>query len=333
VPELRFDVTAIGNALVDVIAEVDDAWVALHGLEKGTMLLVDPEAAERIYGDLPPAIESSGGSAANTVAGIASLGGRAAYIGKVGDDQLGRVFAHDLRAAGVAFDVPALASGPPTGRSLIAVTPDAQRTMQTLLGAAVELGPEDVDETLIASSAVTYLEGYLWDPPRAKEAFLKAARVAHHAGRRVALTLSDRFCVDRHRQEFLDLVEHHVDVLFANEAEITALYQVHRFDDALQHVVGHCEVAALTRSEKGAVILGAGEVHIVDAERIGPVVDTTGAGDLFAAGVLYGLTHGHDLALSGQLGALCAAEVIGHYGARSERPLRDLVRQRLGIAI
>jgi len=250
VPELRFDVTAIGNALVDVIAEVDDAWVALHGLEKGTMLLVDPEAAERIYGDLPPAIESSGGSAANTVAGIASLGGRAAYIGKVRDDQLGRVFAHDLRAAGVAFDVPALASGPPTGRSLIAVTPDAQRTMQTLLGAAVELGPEDVDETLIASSAVTYLEGYLWDPPRAKEAFLKAARVAHHAGRRVALTLSDRFCVDRHRQEFLDLVEHHVDVLFANEAEITALYQVHRFDDALQHVVGHCEVAALTRSEK-----------------------------------------------------------------------------------
>lgn len=326
--ETRFDVVGIGNAMVDVIAHADDAFLRTHDLVKGAMTLIDADRAEELYARIPPAVEVSGGSAGNTIAGLASLGGRAAYIGKVCDDQLGRVFRHDIRAAGVAFDVAAASVGS-TGRCLIMVTPDAQRTMQTYLGAGSDLGPEDVDAQLIASARVTYLEGYLWDPPRAKEAFLKAARIAHDAGRRVSLTLSDPFCVERHREEFLDLVSAHVDVLFANEAEIMSLYQADSFDDALQHVRGHCEIAALTRSERGAVIVAGAEVHVVDAEPVEHVVDTTGAGDAYAAGFLHGLTRGMDVPACGRIAGIAAAEVISHFGARPEVSLADLVRERL----
>jgi sugar/nucleoside kinase (ribokinase family) len=321
----QHDVVAIGNALVDVIADVDEAFIGAHGLNRGTMTLIDAERAEALYAAMPPALEMSGGSAGNTIAGVASLGGRAAYIGKVADDQLGRVFRHDIRAAGVTYGVPPANGGAPTGRCLIVVTPDAQRTMNTYLGAGAGLGPEDVDEALIAGAKVTYLEGYLWDPPRAKEAFLKATRVAHEAGRKVSLTLSDPFCVDRYREEFLDLVRHHVDILFANEIEIMSLYKAGDFDAALQHVRGHCEVAALTRSEKGSVIVAGGEVHVIDAARVQHVVDTTGAGDMYAAGFLYGYTRGMDLARCGRIGAIAAAEVISHFGARPEVSLRSLI--------
>jgi sugar/nucleoside kinase (ribokinase family) len=323
--EATFDVVGIGNAMVDVIAHADDAFLKAHGLAKGTMTLIDAARAEELYALMPPAVEISGGSAGNTIAGVASLGGRAAYIGKVCDDQLGRVYRHDIRAIGVTFDIAAASSGS-TGRCLIVVTPDAQRTMQTYLGAGSDLGPEDVDPQLIGSTHVTYLEGYLWDPPRAKEAFLKAARLAHDAGRRVSLTLSDPFCVQRHREEFLDLVAGHVDVLFANEAEIMSLYETASFDEALQQVRGHCEIAALTRSERGAVIVAGDEVHVIDAEPVARVVDTTGAGDMYAAGFLYGLTRGADVATCGRIAGIAAAEVISHFGARPEASLADLVR-------
>jgi sugar/nucleoside kinase (ribokinase family) len=274
-------------------------------------------------------VERSGGSAGNTIAGIASLGGRGAYIGKVGDDALGAVFRDDMRALGVAYSVPP-AQGTATGRCLIFVTPDAQRTMNTYLGAASLLGPIDLDADLIASASITYLEGYLWDPPDAKAAFLRAAHIAHAAHRQVALTLSDAFCVDRYRDSFLELVEYHVDILFANETELVSLYQVERFDDALQHVRGHCDVAVLTRSEKGSVIVAGEELHVIDVERVGAVVDTTGAGDLYAAGFMYGLSTGRDLAACGRIGSIAAAEVISHVGARPERALAALVREILG---
>jgi sugar/nucleoside kinase (ribokinase family) len=325
----RFDVAGIGNAIVDVLARTDDATLQRLGLEKGAMTLIDPARAEQLYRAMGPGVECSGGSAANTIAGIASLGGKPAFMGKVKADVLGHVFRHDIKSLGVHFPTRAADQGASTARCLVFVTPDAQRTMQTYLGACVELGPEDVDESAIASAQVTYLEGYLWDPPRAKEAFLKAARVAHEAGRKVALSLSDAFCVNRHREEFLDLVDGHVDILFANEAEITSLYQVDSFDQALQSVRGHVEIACLTRSAKGSVILsagGSGEVHVIDAAPIKALVDSTGAGDLYAAGVLYGLTHGLGLARAGRLGSLCAAETLSHIGARPETSLAELAR-------
>jgi sugar/nucleoside kinase (ribokinase family) len=320
----RFDVVAIGNAIVDVIAQVEDRFLDAQGLAKGVMTLIEAPDAERLYGLMPPGVESSGGSAANTAAGIASLGGRVAYIGKVRDDQLGAVFRHDIRAAGVHFDTPAAADGPATARCLICVTPDAQRTMQTYLGASVELTAADIAPEIVAASAVTYLEGYLWDRETAKEAFLRAARLAHDAGRKVALTLSDPFCVERHRESFLDLVAAHVDVLFANEQEIISLYRAASFDDALQRVRGQCDVVALTRSERGSVVVAGGEVHVLDAAPVPRVVDTTGAGDLYAAGFLWGLTAGRDLATCGRLGSICATEVISHVGARPLVPLREL---------
>jgi sugar/nucleoside kinase (ribokinase family) len=325
VAQAEHDVVAIGNALVDVIADVGDAFIEAHGLVRGAMTLIDAARAEELYSAMPPAMEMSGGSAGNTIAGIASLGGRAAYIGKVADDQLGRVYRHDITAAGVTYDVAPSQVGAPTGRCLVAVTPDAQRTMSTYLGAGVDLGPDDVDEGLIANAQVTFLEGYLWDPPRAKEAFLKASRIAHAAGRKVSLTLSDEFCVDRYREEFRDLVEHHVDILFANESEIISLYQVRSFDEALQIVRGHCEITALTRSEKGSVIVAGDEVHVVGAERIARVVDTTGAGDLYAAGFLFGYTRGLKPVESARIASIAAAEVISHFGARPEVPLRGLL--------
>jgi sugar/nucleoside kinase (ribokinase family) len=319
------DAVGIGNAIVDVLSHAETAFLERVGLPKGTMTLIDGARAEALYADMGPGVEVSGGSAANSMAGLAALGGRAAFIGKVRADQLGGIFRHDIRAAGVAFDTTAATEGAPTARCLIFVTSDAQRTMGTFLGASVDLGPEDVDEDLIARAKVTYLEGYLWDKPRAKEAFLKAAEVAHGAGRKVALSLSDPFCVERHRAEFRDLVDGHVDLVFANEHELCSLYEVTAFDDALQAVRGSCEVAALTRSEKGAVVLRDGEVHVVDAEPAGKVVDTTGAGDLFAGGFLYGYTQGRGLYDCARIGAIAAAEVISHFGARPEASLADLV--------
>ncbi len=328
--DAKFDVLGIGNAIVDVLTQADDAFLAAEELPKGAMTLIDGARAEALYDDMGPATEVSGGSAANTLAGLASLGGRGAFIGKVRNDQLGGIFRHDIRAAGVAFETPPATDGPPTARCLIIVTPDAQRTMGTFLGACVELGPEDIDEALVASARVTYLEGYLWDPPRAKQAFVKAAEAAHGAGREVALSLSDPFCVDRHRADFRDLVDGHVDLLFANESEICALYEVEGFDQALQEIRGRCKLAALTRSEKGSVILTDGEIHVVDAEPVAHVVDTTGAGDLYAAGFLHGYTGGRGLYDCGRMGAIAAAEVISHYGARPEAALGALVARQMG---
>jgi len=326
-----YDVLGIGNAIVDVLAKTDEAFLAQHKLTKGAMTLIDAPTAAHLYSAMGPAIECSGGSAANTMAGIASLGGRASFIGKVCADQLGGVFNHDIRAAGVHFATPPIKGQPPTARCLVMVSPDGQRTMQTYLGACIELGPDDVTQEQVAAARVTYLEGYLWDRPEAKEAFRKAVKIAHASGRKVSLTLSDAFCVDRHRAEFLELVEKDVDILFANEAEIISLYQVSSFDEALARVKQKKNrIAAVTRSEKGAVIIGGENVYTVAAERITRLVDTTGAGDLFAAGFLYGLTHGHNLPSAGRIAAICAAEIISHIGARPEVSLKDLVRAKMG---
>jgi sugar/nucleoside kinase (ribokinase family) len=324
------DVIAIGNALVDVLSHEPFSLVEELGLVAGSMTLVDSPRSDEVYARMGPATEASGGSAANTVAGVASFGGAAAFIGRVGDDQFGKVYAHDLRSLGVHFDAPVATDGTPTGRCLVIVTPDAERTMLTFLGAGTDLDPGYVDAALIGRAQVLYLEGYLWDQPPAMAAFRAAAEAAHAAGRRVALSLSDSFCVERHRGPFLDLIEHQVDVLFANEDEITSLYEVGSFDEALQHVRGHCEIAALTRSAKGSVIVRGDEVHVIDAAPVRQVVDTTGAGDLYAAGFLYGLTHGHDLAVCGRLGGLAAAEVISHIGPRPETSLRELAAAILG---
>lgn len=327
--ERAFDVVGIGNAIVDILSHADEGFLAAHGLSKGTMTLIDAERASVLYRAMGPAVESSGGSAANTIAGLASLGGKGAFIGKVNNDQFGGVFRHDIRSSGVAYETAGSEEGPPTARCLIFVTGDAQRTMQTYLGACLELGPADVDVELISHAKVTYLEGYLWDPPRAKEAFLKAAKTARKAGRKVALTLSDPFCVDRHRKEFQDLVRNHVDILFANEQEICSLWQVGNFDDALHATRGTCEVAALTRSAKGSLIVSGEDVHVVDARAVEHVVDTTGAGDLYAAGFLYGYTTGKNLYDCGRIGAIAAAEVISHFGARPQTPLAELLLAEL----
>jgi sugar/nucleoside kinase (ribokinase family) len=323
-PAPSLDVVGIGNAIVDVIAQADDAFLARQRLVKGAMQLIDAARAEALYAEMGPGIEMSGGSAGNTMAGIASLGGNGAYIGKVAEDQLGKVYAHDMRAIGVRFETVPLVEGPPTARCLIHVTPDAQRTMNTFLGACIELGPEDIDRAVIEGAQVTYLEGYLFDPPRAKKAFQKAAEVAHAAGRKVSLTLSDAFCVERYRGEFRALIEGHVDILFANEAEITALYETKDFDKALAAVRGKCEIAALTRSERGSYVITADKTESVPAVKVAKLVDTTGAGDLYASGFLFGLTHGRDLVTCGRLGSLAAAEVIAHYGARPEASLKTL---------
>jgi len=325
----RFDVTAIGNAIVDVLAQADDELLEEQRLPKGAMSLIDAQQAEYLYGIMGPGVEASGGSAANTIAGLAALGARTAFIGKVADDQLGRVFTHDIRAVGVTYDTPPLKNGLSTARCLIFVTPDAQRTMQTFLGATSQLGPEDINLDYVTASKIVYMEGYLWDQPRAKEAMLNAARKAKEAGAKVAFTTSDAFCVDRFRSEFLDLVEHHVDILFANENEIKSLYQVDNFDDAFQHVRGHCEIAALTRSEKGSVIISGDEVHVIDAEKGVHVIDTTGAGDAYAAGFLYAYTQGRDLHTAGRLGGVLAAEVISHIGPRLEADVKALAAKVL----
>lgn len=325
-----YDLVAIGNALVDVLAHASEDFIAeqdkKHGMKKGAMSLIDERRAVELYAEMGAGVESSGGSAGNTMAGFASFGGKGAYIGKVAGDQLGEVFRHDMRAQGVRHDTVPLAIGAPTGRCLILVTPDGQRTMNTFLGASVELGPDDIDGDLIASARITYLEGYLYDPPQAKEGFKKAGNIAHEAGHRIALTLSDPFCVDRHRADFADLVQNHVDILFANEHEIMALYETDTFEQAAKIVAGKCEIAALTRSEKGSVII-AGDQFIEIPAQDAKVIDTTGAGDQYAAGFLYGFTQGMDLRTCGTLGTLAATEVIGHMGPRPEMDYADLIKK------
>jgi sugar/nucleoside kinase (ribokinase family) len=323
--DATLDVVGIGNAIVDVIAHADEGFLAREGLAKGAMTLVEAARAESLYRRMGPAIESSGGSAGNTMAGIASLGGRGGYIGKLRDDLLGEVFRHDIIAIGVRFATPPAADGPGTARCLILVTPDGQRTMATYLGACVELGPEDIDRALIAAAQVTYLEGYLFDPPRAQEAFRTAAQLAHRAGGQVALSLSDPFCVDRHRAAFRELVAAEIDILFANEAEICSLYETGDFAQAAAAVKGHVRIAALTRSARGSLILADGRAHDIAAVPVEHVIDTTGAGDLYAAGFLYGLTRGLPLPTCGSIGSLCAAEIISHVGARPEAALSGLV--------
>jgi sugar/nucleoside kinase (ribokinase family) len=324
-----YDVLGIGNAIVDVIARCEESLLATHGLAKGAMTLIDEARAEQLYAGMGPGLECSGGSAGNTIAGLANLGGKGAYIGRVRDDQLGKIFRHDIRAQGVAFDSAPAASGPSTARCLIFVTPDAQRTMQTYLGACVDLGPDMIDEAVVAASGITYMEGYLWDKPAAKDAFRKAATLAHKHGRKVALTLSDSFCVDRHRADFRALVDQHCDIVFANEAELLSLYQAKSFDEAVAHLRGHKDrVVAVTRSEKGSVAFKGGEAYAVPAESGVKVVDTTGAGDLYAAGFLHGLAHGRDLAACARLGSICAAEIIAHYGARPETSLKQLAASK-----
>lgn len=326
------DILGIGNAIVDVLAHADDAFILGHDLPKGGMTLIDAERADALYADMGPGIEASGGSCANTIVGAASFGATVGFVGKVRDDVLGDAFTHDIRAAGVLFQTPASTGGPGTARCLIMVSPDAQRTMGTYLGACVELGPEDIDESLVARAKVTYLEGYLWDPPRAKEAFRAAMAAAHGADRQVALTLSDMFCVQRHREEFATLVENDVDILFANEDEIRALYEVETIEDALAEVGGRCSIVAVTRSEKGSLVSSGGTVHEVPAEPVDNVVDTTGAGDSYAAGFLYGLTHGLELPTCARLGSIAAAEIISHFGARPQVSLAELAGPALTAA-
>ena len=320
------DVLTIGNALVDVLAHAGDEELAALGLEKGSWGLLDADEAEHLYDRMPPSVEISGGCAANTASGVVSMGGTAAYVGKVRDDQLGEVFTHDIRAVGVEYATAPTTAGPPTGRCLILVSPDGQRTMRPYLGAAHELGPDDVDEALVSGAAVTYLEGFLWDPPGAKDAFRKAIDVAHGAGQLVAFSLSDVVCIDAHGHEFLQLLEDGaVDVLFGNEDEALRLTGAATVDDAAKQVQGWCRLAALTLGPAGSLVVTPDGHHRVAAAPVDRVVDTTGAGDLYAAGFLYGLTHGADPAECGRLGGIAAAEVISHVGARPEVHLSTLL--------
>lgn len=325
-----FQVLCIGNAIVDIIARVEEAFLEKHERIKGSMMLVEAETSARIYDDMPPAVERSGGSAGNTAAGIASLGGKAAYIGRVHDDQLGTVFRHDIRAIGVSYETEPAKEGAPTATSMILVTPDAQRTMSTYLGACGELNRADIDDDVVANADVTYIEGYMWDRDHQKEAVLHAMDVAKENGKLVSISLSDSFCVDRFRSEFVELVEGRVDILFANEAEIKSLYQVDTFEEAMERLRPHVKLAALTRSEKGSVVLTADEMISVPAHPT-TVEDTTGAGDLYASGFLFGYTSGKDLETCAKLGGLAAAEVISHLGARPETNLAALAEKELGI--
>ncbi|MFM9109448.1 MAG: adenosine kinase [Prochlorococcaceae cyanobacterium] len=324
------DVVGIGNAIVDVLVQADDRFLDDHGLTKGTMALIDEAQAERLYASVGPGLETSGGSAANTLAGIAQLGGRAGFIGRVRDDQLGQIFAHDIRSVGARYDTPAAGSGPSTARCLILVTPDAQRTMCTYLGASVHLSGDDLDLDLVRQANLLYLEGYRWDSEEAKRAFIAAAEAARASGGQVALSLSDAFCVDRHRQSFQELVDGHVDVLFANEMEITALYEANSFEEAADQVRGRCKVAALTRSEQGSVVLSGADTLAIEPFSLGQLVDTTGAGDLYAAGFLHGYTRGESLERCGRLGSLCAGQVVTQLGPRPQADLKALVAQHLG---
>ena len=322
-PDL-YDVAAIGNAIVDVIAPADDAFLAANSLDKGAMMLVDQDQSQALYAKMAAGVEASGGSAGNTIAGVASFGGRAAYLGKVADDQLGRVFAHDMRAVGAHFDTAPLVGGKATAVSMINVTPDGQRTMCTVLGASVEFTDADVDAAVIEGAKIAYLEGYLFDAESARRAFAKTAALAHGSGRMIALTLSDGFVVERHRAALMGFIENQVDLLFANDSEICALFQTDDFDAAVERLRTRVDLAAVTRGAAGSVILSQGERLTVKAEPVEKVVDTTGAGDQYAAGFMFGLSRGRPLQQCGQLASLAAAEVISHYGPRPQVSLKDL---------
>ena len=320
----KLDVLGVGNAIVDVLAETDDAFLAAEGIAKGGMTLIDTARANQLYSSMPAGIEASGGSAANTMAGIASLGGKCAYIGKVAEDQLGEVFAHDIRAIGVGFASEPLLGGEPTARCLILITPDAQRSMNTFLGASSFLGEGDLDADLIRSASVTYLEGYLFDRPEAKAAFFAAAKIAHDAGRKVALTLSDTFCVARHHAEFTELVNE-VDILFANEGEAAELTGEAEFTAAVKALSAKCPTVCVTHGAEGSVIASGGQTYKIAAAPVDRVIDTTGAGDLYAAGVLYGITAGLDIPAAGRIGSIAAAEAISHVGPRPQQSLKALI--------
>lgn len=326
--DAKYDVLGIGNAIFDVLVQADDGFLSRHGMTKGGMALIDEARAVAIYKDMGPATEMSGGSGANTIVGLAGFGARTAFIGKVKNDQIGGLYTHDIRAAGVAFETRAAAAGPATGCSYILVTPDGERTMNTYLGAAQDLTPDDIDAEQVAASDYVYLEGYLWDPQSAKEAFVKAAGIAHGAGRQVALTLSDSFCVSRYRDEFLDLMRKGtVDLVFANESELGSLYQTEDFDAALKQLRADTRLGIVTRSEKGCVVASKDGVVAVPAFPIQKLVDTTGAGDLFAAGFMFGLVRNAGYEAAGRLGALAAAEVIQHIGARPQTSLKELAKK------
>jgi sugar/nucleoside kinase (ribokinase family) len=321
---MPIDVLTIGNAIVDVLGRVEESFLEKNNLVKASMRLIDEPEAHRLYELVGPSVIISGGSAANTAAGISSLGGRSAFIGKVRNDQLGEFFTHDIRATGVIFEAQPATSGPATARSFILITPDGERTMNTYLGACTTLSPTDIDKVMVEEAVVTYLEGYLWDPPEAKDAFVKAARLARKAGRKVALTLSDAFCVERHRSSFRELIARDIDILFANERELASLYETRFFDEALQRVRKEVELAVLTRSEAGSIVAFKDEFHVVEAKEVETLVDATGAGDLYASGFLYGLTRGRPLVECARLGSLAAAEVISHIGARPQTSLKAL---------
>lgn len=324
----RFDVVGIGNAIVDIIGRCDEAVLAKVGAAKGSMRLVDADEVKKIYANMGPAIEASGGSAANTIAGVASFGGKAAFIGTIADDDFGKIFSHDIRSIGVELSVRPVAGAAPTSRSLILVTPDGERTMNTFLGISTSFNETQLDEKLIAESAYLYLEGYLFDQESAKTAFHSALRIAKTANRKIALSLSDGFCVDRHRDDFLALIRSGIDVLFANETEIKSLYQTSSFEEAAEAVRKDTPLAALTRSNKGSLVLSGGNSISISTYPVDAVVDTTGAGDLYAAGFLFGLAHEYDLETSGKLASLAASEIISHIGARPAVSLRELATQR-----
>jgi sugar/nucleoside kinase (ribokinase family) len=325
----RLHVTAIGDALVDILAHCDEAFIARTGVPKGSMQLMEEVEAEALYAQMGPSTQMSGGSAANTIACMAAMGSACGFIGRVRDDALGRIFAHDIRALGVDFPTEAANEGPTTGRCYILITPDGERTMMTYLGIAQYLSAEDLQSEQLARSDIFYIEGYMWSKPETKDAIVKAIQISHRAGNRAALTLSDTFCVNMYRDEFNSLIDNHIDILFANEHEIMALTQAGTLDDALQSIRGRCEIAAITRSEKGAVILKGDEVHIIDAEPVAKVIDATGAGDAFAAGFLHGLTSGHSLADCGRMGVICATSVIAQVGPRPQEDLKALIAAKV----
>ncbi len=327
-PDTRFDIVGIGNAIVDILARCDDAFLDAQSLPKGHMQLVDAKQADLLYEHMGPAVEISGGSAANTCAGLAAFGGRTAFIGRVADDQFGRVFTHDIQSIGVNYETPPANDGAPTARCLIFVTPDGERTMNTFLGASVELGNGEVNLKTVADARILYLEGYLYDPPEAQTAFHQAADHAAKSGRKVSLSLSDSFCVERHRGAFKTFIKKNVDILFANEEEICALYETNSFESACDAIRKDCSLAALTRGPAGSVIVTPDEIITVAAQPVEAVVDTTGAGDLYAAGFLYGYANGHPLMRCGQLGGLAASEIISHIGARPEQKLNELAKEK-----